>query len=257
MTTKIFMNAHSRPVRRASWSRLLAVAGMAAVTLITASLGQWQLRRAAEKAALQAQADAARAAPPLRLLPGASFDELPGRLVRVRGSFVPEATVFIDNRTHQGVAGFHVLTPVRIENSAVTLVVLRGWVPRDLRDRARLPDIPTPGGPIELAGVLEARLARSLELRQSQPPGAGDRLWQNYDPVVYRAWSGLAVADAVLRQDPGDIDDGLVRIWRVAGSDVDKHRGYALQWFLMAAAALAVTLYLSFMRSRHARPDPR
>jgi len=230
---------------------------MAAVTLITASLGQWQLRRAAEKAALQAQADAARAAPPLRLLPGASLDELVGRLVRVRGSFVPEATVFIDNRTHQGVAGFHVLTPVRIEDLSVTLVVLRGWVPRDLRDRARLPDIPTPVVPIELSGMLEARLVRSLELRQPQPPGAGDRLWQNYDPAVYRAWSALAVADVVLRQDPGDIDDGLVRVWRVAGSDVDKHHGYALQWFLMAAAALAVTLYLIFFRSRHARPDPR
>lgn len=231
---------------------------MALVTLITASLGQWQLRRAAEKTSIQAQTDALRAAAPLQLRSESSIDDLAGRLVRLRGSFVAEATVFVDNRTHQGVAGFHVLTPVKLDPpSSSVVMVLRGWVPRDLRDRARLPDIPTPAGPVELGGVLEARLARSLELRQAQPPGRGDRLWQNYDPAVYRAWSGLDVAEAVLRQDPGDVDDGLVRAWRVAGSDVDKHRGYALQWFLMAAAALAVTLYLIFLQARHARSHAR
>lgn len=230
---------------------------MATVTLITASLGQWQLRRAAEKSALQARADAARAAAPVSVLPDTSLEGLEGRVVRVRGHFVPEATVFIDNRTHQGAAGFHVLTPVRIDGSSRAVMVLRGWVPRDLRERARLPVIPTPAGIVEVGGVLEARLARSLELREARPPGPGERLWQNYDPELFRVWSGLAVADAVLRQDPGGLDDGLVRAWRVAGSDVDKHRGYALQWFLMAAAALAVTLYLMFFRSRHVRSDPR
>ena len=230
---------------------------MASVTLITASLGQWQLRRAADKASLQAQTDALRAAGPLPLRSASSLDDLVGRLVRLRGSFVAEATVFVDNRTHQGVAGFHVFTPVKLEQSSLVVVVLRGWVPRDLRDRTRLPDIPTPAGVVELGGVLEARLARSLELRRAQPPGPADRLWQNYDPEVYRAWSALDVGEPVLRQDPGDVDDGLVRAWRAAGSDVDKHRGYALQWFLMAAAALAVTVYLIFLPFRHARSDSR
>jgi surfeit locus 1 family protein len=257
MTTKIFMSAHSSPARGRAWSRIVAIAGMAAVTMLTGALGQWQLRRAAEKTAIQASADEARRAPPLELSAAASLQGLEGRVVRLRGQFVAQATVFVDNRTHQGVAGFHVLTPVRIEGSSVVLMILRGWVPRDLRDRTRLPDVPTPTGPVELGGVLEGRLARSLELREPPVPGAGERLWQNYDPAVFRAWSGLAVADGVLRQDPGDIDDGLVRAWRAAGNDIDKHRAYALQWFVMATAALAVTLYLLLFRPRHVRSDPR
>jgi surfeit locus 1 family protein len=230
---------------------------MAGVVALTTSLGLWQVRRADEKAGLQARAEQARAAGPLDLGAGPLPAGLEGRAVRLRGRYVPAGTIYIDNRTHRGVAGFHVLTPVRIDAAAQHVMVLRGWVPRDPRERMRLPAVPTPEGEVEITGLVEARLGRTLELRESAPPGPGERLWQNYDPERFRAWSGLPVLDAVVRQDPGGVDDGLVREWRMAGNDVDKHRGYAFQWFAMAAAALAVTLYLMVALIRHASSNPR
>jgi surfeit locus 1 family protein len=226
---------------------------MAGVVALTTSLGFWQLRRADEKTALQARAERARAAGPLEIGPDPWPRDLEGRAVRLRGRFVPAGTVYIDNRTHRGVAGFHVLTPVRIDAAAQHVMVLRGWVPRDPRDRTRLPAVPTPEAEVVVTGLVEARLGRTLELRESAPPGPGERLWQNYDAARYRSWSGLAIHEGVVRQDPGGVDDGLVREWRMAGNDVDKHRGYAFQWFAMAAAALAVTLYLMVSLRRHVR----
>lgn len=236
-----------------AWSRLIAALGMAAVVAITTSLGQWQLRRADEKRALQARVDKAAQQAPLRIGRDPLPEPVDGVPVAVVGRFLPQASVFIDNRTHQGVAGFHVLTPVRITGASEQVMVLRGWVARDLVDRNRLPPLTTPDGEIMLTGMAERQLARTLELAPARPPGPDERLWQNFDPAVFTAWSGLSLLPFVVRQAPGGVDDGLVRQWRVAGADVDKHRGYAVQWFAMAAAAGAVALYLFLSLLRHAR----
>ena len=99
------------------------------LVVVTISLGNWQMRRADEKRALQAQHDAAERDEPVDLTAaGSNVDSLVGRRVRVRGRFVSEFDVYVDNRTHRGVAGFHVLTPLRIAGSESHLLILRGWI---------------------------------------------------------------------------------------------------------------------------------
>ena len=69
--------------------------------------------------------------------------------------------------------------------------------------------------------------------------------------------TGLELQPFVLRQSSAvAYPDGLVREWRAAGGDVDKHHGYALQWFAMGAAAAAVTLYLIYLARRDSRKRP-
>lgn len=227
----------------------------AAVVIAAASLGQWQLRRADEKRALQAQLDAAAASAPIAM-PAQRADpaSLDGRRVSVRGRWVAERTVFVDNRTYKGVAGFHVVTPVRIEDSALHLLVLRGWVASDPHDRLRLPAVVTPPGVVEVEGIAQTELARVLELKASPAPGPQDRIWQNLDLERYAKWSGLALQPLVLRQSPGAEVDGLVRDWPVAGAMVDKHLGYAVQWFALAAATAGLWLYYT-LTGRRRDPD--
>ncbi len=239
-------------------SKLLAVVAMALVTALTAALGQWQMRRADEKRAQQAIVDQAVQAGP-RPLEGTRLpaDQVTGRLVRVKGRFVPDDTIYIDNRTHQGVAGFYVLTPVKIHESSLHVLVLRGWIARDVQDRNRLPVVTTPTQDVQITGIAEPTLERTLELKAMPEPRPGERLWQNLDPDTYRRWSGLDLQPFIIRQSAaGATDDGLVREWRVAGPDVDKHRGYAVQWFAMSAAAAAVTIYLMFLARRDSRRAP-
>jgi cytochrome oxidase assembly protein ShyY1 len=239
------------PARR-SRSRLLAsVAGLAFIAFTT-TLGNWQMRRAAEKEAiLQQRAQLQRAAPvavpAVRVDPAA----LDGLRVMVRGEFVPERAVFVDNRSRNGVAGFHLAMPVRIEGSDLHVLVLRGWLPRDPVERTRLPAVETPAGVVEVTGIAEAVIPQAFELKASPAPGPTDRIWQNLDFGVFEAWSRLEVQRVLIRQsaDPG-LDDGLVREWPVPPPSVEKHHAYAFQWYTVAATAAGLWVYFSFFRRR-------
>jgi len=226
-----------------------------AVIMLTVSLGNWQLRRADEKRDLQARAQAAARQAPAQVsaapLDAAALDGL--RAV-VRGEWVPEYTVYIDNRTHKGVAGFHVATPVKIQGSSTHLLVLRGWIARNPYERSALPPIPNQAGMIAVEGVVLARIDKVLELKKAPAPGPGDRLWQNLDLQQFSRWSGLSLQPVLLRQVVAvDTTDSLVRDWPVPGKDVDKHLGYAFQWFGIALATAIFWISVSVIRSMKER----
>ena len=217
---------------------LPTVAAVAAFAL-TFSLGNWQMDRAAYKAGLQAQRDAADRGAAVRLGPGAPAAPEPGQRVVAVGRFVPERTVLIDNRTHNGVSGVHVVTALRIESpgagGGALIPVLRGWAPRDPADRSRLPAVATPAGVVEVEGRIEAELAKALELGAAAQGEAA--VWQNFDHARFERLLGEPVLALVLRQNAlrGAPDDGLVRDWPVPGDGVARHHGYAFQWYALAA----------------------
>jgi cytochrome oxidase assembly protein ShyY1 len=244
--------------------RLVPTVAALAVVALTMSLGNWQVRRAQEKIQMQAQRDAAEllqpAIVPARPLGDPELAALEGGRASVTGEWLGESSVYIDNRTYKGLAGFHVVTPIRIMGSAerggeaLHLLVLRGWVARDLHDRTRLPAVPAAAGPVTVTGIVQAELAQAMELATPAPPGPGQRLWQNLTVDGFRDWSGLALQPMLIRQtEPaigpgGSIDDGLVRDWPQPGLDVDRHRGYAFQWYSLAAATAALWLWFVVLK---------
>jgi len=228
---------------------LIPTVAAAVVVALTVSLGQWQLRRADEKAALQAGRDAALAAAPVSLA-GATADpgSLDGRRVVGEGVFDEARTVFLDNRTRNGVAGFHVLAPLRLEGDGRHVLVLRGWVARDLADRERLPALAAPAGTVRVEGLAMAELPQPIVLAAEAGEPAS-RLWQRFDPDRYRRWSGLEPLPVIVRQT-SELADGLARDWVQPGSGVDKHLGYAFQWFALAAATVGLWLWFAVLRRR-------
>jgi surfeit locus 1 family protein len=243
----------AEPASRVLIRRLAPVIALLAVVATTLSLGAWQLRRAAEKDALQAGRAAARAAAPLALAAAApSLAELDGRVVALVGRFDESRTILLDNRTRRGVAGFHVLTPLRVDDGGAWVMVLRGWVARDVADRTRLPALPALPAPVRVEGFAQAGLAQPLLLATPPDPGAGDRIWQRFDAQAFRRWSGLPIVDGVVRQT-SETADGLERDWVEPGSGAQKHRGYAFQWFAMAATALVATAVIAWRARRRRR----
>jgi cytochrome oxidase assembly protein ShyY1 len=207
------------------------------------------VRRGAEKDALQAQRDAARSG--AAIVPPAAdpaLASLDGRLVLLVGRFDDSKTVFLDNRTRNGVAGFHVLTPLRLEGGA-WVMVLRGWVARDPIERTRLPMLPVQADEVRVEGFAQASLAQPMVLAAQPDAAPTERLWQHYDSEAYRRWSGLPVAQGIVRQTSA-LSDGLARDWVEPGSGADKHRAYAFQWFAMSAAALLAALGLAWRAAR-------
>jgi cytochrome oxidase assembly protein ShyY1 len=228
-----------------------------AATLLVAALGimlgNWQTGRAAQKEAIEATLTARAAAAPLNIthitpdapLPG--IGELEYRRLSVHGEFVRDWPVYLENRPYQGVPGFYVLMPLRIAGSDRYVLVMRGWVRRDVADRTRLPEIATPAGATQVAGIARRDAGRLLQLGQPQAirPGA---LLQNLEIDQFARASGLAMLPFVLEQT-GDGADGLVRDWPRPSAGADKHRGYAFQWYALAATAFIFFIATGFRRA--------
>jgi surfeit locus 1 family protein len=245
-------------VRTRRW-RFSLIPSLAALVVIsvTVSLGNWQMRRASEKEAAQITLAAADRLEPIQLPGGEpTLAALADRRVQVRGSWMPEFTVFIDNRTHRGVSGFHVVTPFKIEGVSTSILVLRGWVAGDPARRNIPPVIVNAQGTVQLSGRVMPDLPQTLELKTSPEPAAEDRVWQNASLERVRRWTGLSLADFVIRQTESDqgasgpFDDRLIREWREPGTGVDKHRGYAAQWYGLAALALVLWIWNLIFVSR-------
>jgi len=244
-----------RPVSRIKFAQVLPYALAFLVLVGTANLGFWQLRRADFKRIVQEQVDDAIRSDPIAISSQPpAMTPLAGRMVRLRGQWQPELTVYIDNRTHQGVAGFTVVTPLQLEADGVSVLVMRGWVARDPINRKNLPAVPTEGGTVSVVGIAQTEIDKTLELMKAPVPGPADRLWQNLDFEEFSRWSGRSVLELVVRQAPSSAsDDGLVRVWPVTGSDVDRHLGYAAQWFGLSALTLGLLLYFGLLKKRNAK----
>ncbi len=236
---------------------------------VTASLGQWQLGRAAQKIAYQQQLDERAAMPALtaadlQRLPSDVFS-LQYRQVELRGEWLPAQTVYLDNRQMQGRPGFYVLTPLRVTAAAadspanvLTVLVQRGWVARNFQDRAALPVVDSPAGAVLVQGRLAGQPPRLLELQSTAAEQGASQIRQNWDTdSAARALSQPVVPLTVVQTGAGS--DGLLRDWSVVGSGVEKHYGYAFQWF--GLCSLIAILYAWFQivqrvfrRRRHPSP---
>jgi len=221
----------------------LAICLGVVITVVALLLGQWQTRRGDMKQALQSRWDAAATALPMEVKTpdsaAAVAAELPRR-VELRGEFLPSATVFVDNRALAGRAGFQVVTPLRVTEGLVVLIN-RGWVVRDAADPSKLPDVDTPRGVIAITGLAVERVPRMLELA-SPPLPKLPAIWPNLPYDEFEQVAGLRVARFVVQQT-SESTDGLRRTWTRPASGVDTHRGYALQWYALAALSAVLTVY--------------
>ncbi len=237
---------------------LVLVAALLGVAL-TARLGVWQLDRAAQKTHLQATLDERRALPPLPPADLATTPETAAaqhhRRISLSGQWLAEATVYLENRQMQGRPGFFVVTPLRLPDGTAVLVQ-RGWQPRDLMDRTRVVPPPTPEGPVLVSGRIAPPPARLYDF---DGPSTGS-IRQNLDLLAYgREWGlrlrplsllqlDAAAPDDAARPQPGT--DGLLRDWLVPATGVDKHYGYAFQWFALAALILGLYVWFQILRPR-------
>jgi surfeit locus 1 family protein len=224
---------------------LILLAALVAIA-ITAALGRWQLDRAAQKQALVDDRQAQQAMAPVE---GASLGQagdspanragLLFRSVVLRGHWLPAHTVYLDNRQMHGRAGFYVLTPMRLEPSQAVLMVQRGWVPRSFTDREALPEVSTPAGEVEVSAHLAPWPSRMYDFAaQEQGP-----IRQNLDLAIFKAETGLPLLEISAVQS-GPASEGLLREWPTVASGIEKHQGYAFQWF--GLSTLIALLYVWF-----------
>lgn len=213
-------------------------------------LGLWQYHKAEQKQALQDSYERYRQAAPVPL--PSQFDDLERwryRAVTVNGSYQPDQQILLDNQVEQEVAGYHVLTPLRISGSDRMVLVDRGWVPA-LADHSQTPQVQTPTGEQHISGKLWLPSSKfySLEAKGQDQAGAKwQPVWQNLDMQRLQA-AVPAMLPVVVRLDADSAGGGFVRNWIMPADRIGTNIGYAYQWFGFAVAALLIYLYVSIKK---------
>jgi surfeit locus 1 family protein len=210
----------------------------------TALLGNWQLNRADQKLRLQQRMEqAARQAP---ILIGATYlnaQDVAYLKVEASGEFKEDGTVYGDNRVHDGVVGYEVITPLRI-GGGPSVLVNRGWVKADA-SRRHAPAIPAPRGTVRIEGIALPGNPHVFELSHDVQAG---QVWQNVSVERYRKTFGMDLQPIIIEQQ-NDLGDGLLRDWKRPDLGLDRHRGYALQWFSLCAVIVALYVFLNVKRT--------
>ncbi len=227
---------------------VIAVAA-AATTVLAMRLGFWQLDRAAQKIARHDALVARERMPPLDAQQLARTDgdaqAQQYRRVGVTGRWVAGRTVFLDNRQMDGRTGFVVVTPLVIEGSDRAVLVQRGFALRHFDDRGALPAVPAPTWPVTVEGLIALSPSRLYDFA----PGGSGPIRQNLDLDAYARETGLPLLPVTIRQrEPVASPDGLVRHWAEPAADVQKHYGYAFQWFAIAAVIVFLYVWFQFVR---------
>ena len=234
-----------------SWVVLLA----ALITVSgTARLGWWQLDRAAQKnALLNARDEQGRLAPLTAVQLARDTGSAAAqwhRKATVDGSWLIDATVYLDNRPMNGRTGFFVVTPLLLDDGHAVLVQ-RGWLPRDAADRSRIAAFRSAAGRGTISGHIAPTTSRLYELGAA----ASGPIRQNLDAGAFALEIHRPLLPLVIVQDEAGADatDGLVRQWPLPAADVHKHYGYAFQWFSLSLLAAALYAWFQIIRPRRRR----
>ena len=234
------------------FERVVILLAAVAACLGAARLGLWQLDRAAQKNAAQSSIDQRRTLPALATSelarnPSEAAAQL-HRVALLSGRWMASATVFLENRQMQGRPGFYVLTPLLLEDGTA-VVVQRGWLPRDLLDRTQVAAPSLPDGAVRVSGRIAPAPTRLYELGAD----ATGPIRQNLDLNAYAAETGRTLRPLSLLQaatSGGAPPDGLRRDWPQAAAGVEKHYGYAFQWFALSVLIAGLYVWFQLIRSR-------
>jgi surfeit locus 1 family protein len=174
--------------------------------------------------------------------------------IQITGHYLPEHQWLLDGQFHEHRAGFHVITPVLSADGKHTLLINRGWVPRNSGDYQQPPTLPTlTTTPRTVIGYVHYPKGKPLLLNRQHTESPGwPKIIQRLDLEHIQRHINRTLPPFIILLHPND-DDGFVRQWKSKRLTPDRHIGYATQWF--ALALLAFILYLIFLWHYRKRCD--
>ncbi len=207
---------------------------------LTFGLGFWQLDRAAQKRAIEEARLASYGALPLdehQLRSADAFSR-----VRIEGDYDGAHQFLIDNNTRKGVSGYAVVTVFETIGGQ-RLLVNRGWTAAPV-SREQLPEVPVPEGRVRVTATRWSPSSASTDT------SAWGTTWpmrvQHFDGerMSRMASAALPTEWRLEEGQPGSLAPIIIG----AEMSASRHTGYAVQWFAMAAALVALFVVLGLRR---------
>ena len=203
---------------------------VATIVFLT-SLGFWQLDRANEKRAIEASIQKANTGIVELITDENRLLEKEYYQVRLKGQYQSNKQFIYDNQIVDQVSGYYVLTPFKLESQPSTIIINRGFIPWN-GDREKLADVSIKKTKSEIKVQISKPIKR-IELKSSEIGNNFPTLIQAVDLVKMSEIAGVNFSSMVGLLDAA-MDDGFVRKWEPYTGSIEKHIGYAVQWFLMA-----------------------
>lgn len=222
-----------------SRSQLVPAAATALVALVCISLGVWQLERLEWKTNLIAERRAAiEAAPvpvPRTLAEARSLEFHP---VIAEGVFLNDKEIYLGAASPSGgEPGYQVLTPLRLANGSIVFVN-RGYIPAALKNPEKR-NAGQRAGSVRVAGLLRLPKGKPGWLVPDNRPDLNYWFWVDL-PAMEEATGLSGIAPFYIDADATPNAGG----WPKGGvTPIDlpnDHLQYAITWFALAAAAVAV-----------------
>lgn len=254
LTVSVRIPLTHKALRLSLWPTVVFLATFS----LLVSLGFWQLDRAKQKTLYEKQAQSfretikAHKAHTLSLSQayiayqeyGRALNDIP---LTLRGQFLPEPIVLHDNRILAGRAGYHVLAFFQPEEALQAILINLGWTPWLHQRRDLLPNLTLPQNRMMLTGVLFVPNPEIWTLEKEAPPlidSSQPWLLQKIDLNLLSEQLNRDLFPFTLRLTPDskpkistETNHSLNRSFRNAldwETPIEKHHGYALQWFTMA-----------------------
>ena len=229
-------------------SRFFIPASLIFATLVLLiSLGFWQLDRADEKRAIEGQIDSANSGD-VKLIDSAEFlKDKEYYHVRLQGSYVGDKQFIYDNQIVDQISGYYVLTPLVLKGDSKAVLINRGFIPWNGR-RDKLADIDI-GEKLTEVKVQISKPVKRMELEASELTGDFPVLIQALDLDEMSTIASLDFASVVGLLSP-ETENGFVRQWEPYTGSIERHIGYAIQWFLMAFVLAFIGIRLAIKQRR-------
>ena len=195
------------------------------------SLGFWQLDRADQKRTIEASIQKANTGVVELIMNQNELLNKEYYEVRLQGSYIGDKQFIYDNQIVDQASGYYVLTPFVLTGQSNAIMINRGFIPWNGR-RDQLDDIAVDSAFREVK-IQVSRPIKRIELKTSDISNQFPVLIQAIDFDVIEEISSTSFVDVIGLLDPSS-DDGFVRKWEPYTGSIEKHIGYAIQWFLMA-----------------------
>ncbi len=215
---------------------------------VLCSLGYWQATRANYKLTLQKTIESRNQAPPIILQQ--NIENIRGYVympVLATGVYDKENEILIDNQKHQGMPGYHVLTPLKLKFDDTVIMINRGWVPVG-NDRNNLPELDSSEGEVEVYGVISHHRSVPVIKLGESVIDVGKR-WLYFDIEQYNQMTGYNILPVQVLIDKRNIDAYEVN-WPEFDPKVTMHIGYSIMWFTFAIIVVVTYFGLNIRKEQ-------
>lgn len=221
------------------WSRLPVVATLVTLTavVIMFALGFWQLQRADEKSERLAAIQQAAETKALSLQQASTMGQQAlDMTVQFNGRMDTKRYFLLDNKIQQGTVGYEVLAIVSATEGNV--IVNLGWLAAPPL-RSDLPQVNLNDTIEPYQGIVAIPKHNTLITETAARDQQWPKVLQQADLAVIEQHYASALLPFVILLDEQQ-GSGYVRKWQAVVMPPEKHLAYAIQWFLLASAALVI-----------------